>query len=400
MAKYKKRSDGRYMAWVSIGIDENGKNKRKAVYAKTIPLLEKKVEDLKLKLYQGIDLTSSNDTFEQWAERWIRLKEKEISNSLMTAYKSAVNQYQPIFQLPISEIKTNDMQEIILTLADKNPTTQKPTAKKTLLRVKSVANQIFNLAYENRVITYNPATAIRIPKGQPESHRRALTEEEQKWIIETPHKAQTAAIIMMYAGLRLGELIPLTWKDIDLEKGTININKSVERVGNKYVIKETTKTNAGIRIIYIPQQLIEYLSDIKIKHTYVCTNAKGNMLTYSAWRRLWESYLYDLNLKYGYKDHQLNNPDKPFKKYSPEKIPMMIPKITPHWLRHTFATILYMAGVDPVDAKDQLGHADITTTLNIYTHLDKKHKQKSVVKINQYLNKSRQKTVSKDEKKP
>ena len=57
-----------------------------------------------------------------------------------------------------------------------------------------------------------------------------------------------------------------------------------------------------------------------------------------------------------------------------------------HWLRHTFATMLYFAGVDILTAKEQLGHADIKTTLAIYTHLDKKHKRKEIDKLDVYLN--------------
>ena len=64
---------------------------------------------------------------------------------------------------------------------------------------------------------------------------------------------------------------------------------------------------------------------------------------------------------------------------------MRIPNITAHWLRHTYATLLYLSGVDILTAKEQLGHADIQTTLNIYTHLDTIYKQKQVLKLDEYL---------------
>ena len=66
----------------------------------------------------------------------------------------------------------------------------------------------------------------------------------------------------------------------------------------------------------------------------------------------------------------------------------MIPNITAHWLRHTFATMLYFAGVDLLTAKEQLGHSDIKTTLEIYTHLDNQFKRKSMDKLDRYLSKN------------
>ena len=65
---------------------------------------------------------------------------------------------------------------------------------------------------------------------------------------------------------------------------------------------------------------------------------------------------------------------------------MIIPTFTPHQLRHTYITMLYLAGVDVMTAKEQAGHSDIQTTLNIYTHLDKNHKQKNIDKLNNFLN--------------
>ena len=90
-----------------------------------------------------------------------------------------------------------------------------------------------------------------IPKNAPQSHRRALTEEEQGWILNTPHKMQLAAVIMMYTGLRRGELLALTWPDINLADRTVTVNKSVEFHDGVPHVKASTKTNAGMRVISI-----------------------------------------------------------------------------------------------------------------------------------------------------
>ena len=88
---------------------------------------------------------------------------------------------------------------------------------------------------------------------------------------------------------------------------------------------------------------------------------------------MWDNYLILLDKKYGLpKDkHTIGT--------------LSIPRITPHWLRHTFISIMYLAGVDVLTAKEQAGHSDITTTLAIYTHLDQQYKHKNISKMNAYI---------------
>ena len=113
---------------------------------------------------------------------------------------------------------------------------------------------------------------------------------------------------------------------------------------------------------------------------YVLHNPKGRQMTEQGWKRLWESYMRDLNVKYGYDGQQNKN--------RPGGLPMLIDTFTPHQLRHTFCTLMYFAGVDIMTARDQMGHKDISVTLGIYTALDKKFKKKKINRLDTYLKKS------------
>jgi integrase len=179
-------------------------------------------------------------------------------------------------------------------------------------------------------------------------------------------------MIMMYAGLRRGELIPLTWNDIDADARTISVTKSIEMIGGKPAIKAGAKTAAGVRVVDIPQKLVEFLKAEKRDGFYVCANAKGAVHTTSSWERMWGSYLADLNIRYGDFGPFVK---KPKSKFDPAGVPSVIPKITLHWLRHTFCTLLYFAGVDVLTAMKQMGHSDRKTTMQIYTHLDAKYQR-------------------------
>ena len=116
----------------------------------------------------------------------------------------------------------------------------------------------------------------------------------------------------------------------------------------------------------------------------VCPDTKGQLLTDTAYRRLWNSFLHYLNFEHGDFSSQLDF-KKPKSRFAPQTIPTVISQFTAHWLRHTYITNLYLAGVDVLTAKELAGHADIKTTMEIYTHLDGIHKQKQVDKLDEFL---------------
>ena len=380
--KNKARSDGRLQSRVYLG-----DGKYKYVYAATQKELAEKVQEIKLLMGKGIDLEAQDDTFGYWSDRWISLKKMDISDKRWRAYNSRRKYLDPLRNMPIVKMKPADIQDIIIKAATTPcEKTGEPLARQTLIEIKNIANQIFKLAIENRVMDYNPAEYVKIPKTAQETVREPLTAEQQRWVREFPHRAQTAAMIMMFAGLRRGELLALTWQDINLEEGTISVTKSVELIKGLPHIKSGGKTDAATRTVYIPRKLISYLQSTPHDPLgLVCPTVKGTPMTDTAWRRLWDSYLTDLNIKYGDWSGCMQTGGKRPAKHSPMEKPFLIPRITPHWLRHTFITMLYMAGVDVLTAKEQAGHADISTTMSIYTHLDEKYKRKSISKLDEYL---------------
>ena len=386
MQKYTRRPDGRYQSKVSLGSGQY-----KYVYAKSVKELESKLKQLYTQLGKGLDIAAQRDTFGNWSQRWLRLKQAEVSPHRYYVYQCRVHNLSDLENMEVSKIRTMDLQEIILDLAGSY-------SKSVLREIKSTAKQILQLAMDNRVIDYNAAESVKIPNisADSRSERRALTEEEQSWILNTPHRAQTAAMIMLYAGLRRGEVVPLLWSDIDLEAGTISVNKSMSRKGSNWEIKAGAKTRAGVRTVYVPGVLIDYLKELPRSSFLVCPDTTGKMLSLSAFEKMWDSYLAELNFRYGDfscvmitgKNGRLEKFIKPKSRFAPKKIPMVIPQISPHWLRHTFITNLYFAGIDILTAKELAGHADIHTTMEIYTHLDATHKQKQISKLDEYLRKA------------
>ena len=172
-----KRKDGRIPVQVYLGTVD-GKRRYKTVYGQTQKEANEKALQVKLAMKKGIDVTAERDTFGQWAKRFLSVKSADgLSVSQMNSYKNYCNIFSSLNGLPISKVRVGDVQDIVNNFAAANPHTGRPTGKKTLIALKGTAEQIFGMAIDARVIEYNPATAIRIPRNAPQECRRALTDK-------------------------------------------------------------------------------------------------------------------------------------------------------------------------------------------------------------------------------
>ena len=293
--KIRLRSDGRYQISLYLGKTADGKEIRRVVYGKTQKEAQAKADALKIKYCKGIDPAAERESFAVWTDRWLSIKKAEVSLAQfrLCAARAAVFT-ERLGRIRLSDISIADLQTVINDLAFENPRTGKPTAKNTLKSYKQVASQIFAFAIQARAVDYNPAEYIRLPQNAPCKARTAVSHDIILLIDKTPHRAKTAAYLMLYAGLRRGEVAALTWSDIDFAHKAIAINKAVTYKTDKPEIK-SPKTEAGRRVIPMPDNLADYLSSLPRTSTLVVTSASGRQMTEQAWKRLWESYLNTLN---------------------------------------------------------------------------------------------------------
>ena len=366
--------DGRYRVRVYLGV-KDGKKQYKSVYGKTQKEADRKAEELKVSLRKGIDVSASNDSFKTWANYWLTSKKYEVSaDRYSTLLSRSALWIDALNTAQISQIKPFELQTILFSIAAKNPYTGEPMARKTIRGYVQVINAIFDFAIDNRVIDYNPANKLKIPQTAPPAEtRRALTEQERQRVMEFEHRAKPSAMLMMLSGLRRGEATALQWNDIDFENNRIFVTKSYNFKTKDFKAPK----NGKARVVTVPKVLIDYLKTLPRNSLFVLTNSSGKMMTDDAWKRLYQSYMYDMNLEYGFNG-------KAPSKFSPIKVPMMIAPFTPHELRHTFCTTMFEAGVDALAAKEQMGHSDIQTTLSIYTHLSSKHKELQLDKLDAF----------------
>ena len=353
----KKRTDGRYTKPVPVGRSSNGTPIRKFIYGKTIKEVEGKVREYMDQADKGISPVSDKMFFKDLADMWLSMTKTNLVPGTFHMYRTMVNKHlnPRLGGYYVKELKPLHLQGILNNLNDDGYST------KTIRTAKFTANQIMEFAIDNDLILKNPFKRVALPKGSSKKERRALTSEEQDFIFASykGHRMGVPVLLMMCCGLRRGELIALTWDDVKTDEKYLVINKAAMIDGNKSTVKDP-KTASGNRRVPIPGSLLDILVDAKSKASspYVCPSADGQMMTESAFKRAWDSYEHYLNILAGGKDATRSHP----------KI-VKFPHITPHMFRHTYATMLYDAGVDVKKAQKNLGHADVSTTLQIYTHL-------------------------------
>ena len=370
-----RQADGTIRVRVYIGLKDN-KKVYKNVYGRTQKEADRKAEELKVSLRKGIDVSASGDSFKVWAEHWLMSKKYEVSADRNSSLRARAGVWiDELGPLPINQIKLFQIQTVLFSIAAKNPHTGEPMSKKTVRGYMQVIKAIFDFAMENRIIEYNPALNLKLPQtaAEPEK-RRALTQEERNRVMEFDHRAKPSAMLMMLSGLRRGEATALQWNDIDFRHNRISVTKSYNFKTKEFKAPK----NGKARVVDVPQMLIDYLNTLPRISPFVLTNAKGQMMTDDSWKRVYQSYMTDLNVEYGFGG-------KVNKHSNNIKIPMVIDTFTPHELRHTFCTIMFEAGIDAMTAKEQMGHSDIQTTLSIYTHLSAQHKENQVNKLDSFL---------------
>jgi len=324
----KKRADGRYERVVTVD------GKRKTFYGETIKEVNRKIFLYKEESNKGV-------LFKTVAQEWKARHMDSLSYGSQRAYTKPFSRIVERFgDRYINSITYKDVTQFFSSLG---------LSFKSTSTHKTVLNQIFNYAIvEKSMDISNPCDRIKIDGHLPKSSREVATKEQERAILETTKDELLIAPIIFYTGLRCGEVLALTFGDVDYVNKTINVNKAVTHHGNTPVISKPKTPNA-VRTVPLLVQLEALIGTGDPTH-YIVSGEKP--LTKSALDKRWKKWE---------KDHNV--------------------KIDRHSIRHTYATKLYEAGVGIKSAQALLGHADVQTTLNIYTHLNQEHVTEAAEKL-------------------
>lgn len=337
-----RRKDGRWCKSKTI----NGK---KVYFYSTQTTERKAAKDIENQMLAYSEKEEAGKLIKEIAYEWKEEHYKQIQHQTAERYNSYVERFINYFaDKYIKEITAGQIELFY------NSMVLDGFSSKTIKDQAGIVKMIMRYALIKRYIENDVSQYVTPPKGKPKEERQPLSPEDiEKVKSDMFSQFGQIAFFLLYTGLRKGELLALTYEDIDLKNNLITINKSVEYIGNKPNIK-LPKTSSGIRKVPLPDILKPIVKSGKKKG--IIFSQDGELMHKSYFRENWVRYCKRVGIN-----------------------------ATPHQFRHTYATMLFEWDISEKDAQQILGHADISTTHNIYTHITESRMSQTVKNINQKI---------------
>lgn len=355
----KKRKDGRYQKKVILPDGQV-----KFVYDTNPAGVNAKAKALIKEAETGVKV-GDNTKVGEWATEWFQTYKSSLREHTIASYMNSYNNHIAPFleNMPIKSVRPLHVQKVMNEIACFSEDLQR--------KVLNTMKQIFDTAIQNRLIAVNPCTGIKITPHATDERIKVLSEAQQDELlkkVEEP-RAKLFVALGLYCGLRREESLGLMWSDIHGDM--LTVNRAITFIKNQPDPDQSLKSKAAHRDIPIPTPLKAVLDATPKTSLYLITNAKGETMTLTAYRRLW--------------GHVTRSVD--FDVHS-------------HMLRHSYATSLYKGGIDLKTAQYLLGHSDIKMTAEIYTHIEQDQVKSAGKKINAFFaNKSKSSQNTKKRKK-
>lgn len=381
----KKNSNGGFQYYVSYELPKYIDGKRRKT-TKTFPVgttlaeVKQFLAEKELERHRGaLVSTNLNLTFEELGDLYFSTYTQFLSPTTLKGYKGAYYNSNPyglmnyFGKAKVRSIRTRNIQEYINYLCQY-------VSPKTIKNYWGLLKIFFDVAVQEGIIQReaNPMlNKINRPK-QEKKTVEAYSLEELNLLLKIAEEDENPDIklilnLALLSGIRRGEMAALKWKNVNFEDGYIYICESRVVVEGGVEHTKQPKTNAGIRRIYIPQHLIKILKEYQTR--YVTNKLK-------------------FGKKFADKGYVVSKPDgNPFtpqgisnsylrfmKRHSSE-----IRYLKFHGLRHTYASVLIEQGENPKTVQHNLGHADVSLTLQIYSHSYESAQKKAAETLNQTI---------------
>lgn len=316
-------------------------------------------------------------TFQEVYEQWLEIYQNDVKESTLakTIDEFRLNILPKFGDLIISKIKPSYIQKVVNEW------------HKSFKKYRLVYNYfclVMEYAKLHDYIKQDPTEKVSVPTkkldyGIEKKTKDFYDKEELQEFLEVvkknePLKWYTMYRLFAFSGIRRGELLALTWNDINFKTNTLSVDKTLSEGIERRVVVQEPKSKSGIREIG--------LDDLTIQTLKAWRHEQAELLLGFGYNAMQPNQLVFSNAK----DNGFLNLSAPryhlnriCKKYEIEMINI-------HGFRHTHCSLLFEAGVPVKDVKERLGHSDIQTTLNIYTHVTKSSRKQSAEKFAQYVN--------------
>ena len=375
---YQRKSDGRWVASVSLGRGVDGKRRRRVVYGATRAEALRKRDEVKASVAAGVRVqTRRPGTLDAYLETWIsvtlrhRVMVGDLRESTRATYADKLRRYvvgTRLGGLPLEEIRPADVREWLAWLsarrtARKDPATgsagiMSPGGVRLVYRVLRAA---LNDAVDDEILVRSPAATVKPPKARkPKADPLPLADAVAVLEAARGDRLEALWIVFLYLGLRHGEALALRWDDVDLEGGRVRVHRSAgwirdpEELRRVLVEGDTVKTDASDGFVPLPAVVATALEEhrsrqrrerlaapVWVRRELVFSSEAGTLLDNSNVRRAWVALCRRAGV-------------------TPRRI---------HDLRHTTGSLLLLAGVPVEVISVILRHESPAITAEIYAHV-------------------------------
>jgi integrase len=358
------RADGTWTATMSLGYNAEGKRQSRVVYGATKKEVQDKLRELQDRAGTGTLTNSGGLTVGAYLDSWYQTTApKKMATTTLDRVEELVRLH---LKPSLGHVRLDRLTALMVQQAyaemDRKGAGQRTQQAAGLL----LANALNHAVHPLGLIPNNPA--LKVPRPRPEANEMLfLNEQQSRWFLDAAKSSRLYALFALAVGtgMRQGELLALHWPDMDFDRGTVTIRRSLAQVKNRFILKEP-KTKASRRTITIPAFALVALRDHRkamlaegnIDAPAFCTNtgtfiAKSNLI-----RRTFRSVLT------GAVQAQAREVEE-------KRLDSLssFPEIRFHDLRHTHATLLLASGASLKAVSQRLGHSRVEMTLKVYAHV-------------------------------
>ena len=376
----RQRADGRWETRIDLGRGIDGKRRQKSVFADTEAQAIAELKKLHGRTIAGHVLNTSTPTVSAFLEDWFSTNSDSWRPSTQRSYRGAIDGHlvKAFGPLRLEQLTPLRIQR---WLTDHK---QEHGARRRIVLAHAVLRSALAEAKRLHMVSINPAELVKVPKPKPRSIAPLTVEEAIAFLkVAEHHRLGALFSVALACGLRLGEATGLRWDDVDLESGEVRIRQQLQAVSKRLVLQEL-KTEKSRRTLVLPEVFRKALRTHRTRQLEERLKAGPRWvdsgLVFSTYRTYRDGK--GLRRKVGAGLHPRNVTRIFYGLFEAANIP----RRRFHDLRHSAASLLIAAGVELVEVSKLLGHAELRTTSDLYTHLVKQTAAKAARVMDGVLN--------------
>jgi integrase len=346
---------GRWHGWITVGLKTNGQRDRRHRSGKTRKEVVEKIRDLEVKRETGQMSAVTSDTVTGWLEHWLaNIAARRVRPRTLESYESMVRMHisPGIGRHRLNRLQPEHLEHFYSDLLEEG------LSAATVLRAHRIISRALKVAMQRGRVHRNVAMLVDPPAQRRSEAATALDLDESRAVLAAAAGLRNSArwTVALALGLRQSEALALQWRDIDLLNNSLSVRRTIHRVKGGGLVYEAPKTKRSERTLALPLPLVAAL------HVHKAAQMGERMLAGSDWQN-------DDDLVFAQANGRPIDKKSDYDDWCRLLERAGVRHVRLHDGRHTAATLLLSEGVHPRVVMELLGHSQMRTTMDIYSHV-------------------------------